>query len=55
MSAKIGGLPFRFRLLLAPVLAIGGSWMVASKLLEARQWDAVTRLTAEAIGMAAAA
>jgi len=40
---------------LPPVLAIGGSWMVASKLLEARQWDAVTRLTAEAIGMAAAA
>jgi 2-dehydro-3-deoxyphosphogluconate aldolase/(4S)-4-hydroxy-2-oxoglutarate aldolase len=37
------------------VLAIGGSWMVASKLLEARDWDAVTRLTAEAIALGAGA
>jgi 2-dehydro-3-deoxyphosphogluconate aldolase/(4S)-4-hydroxy-2-oxoglutarate aldolase len=34
---------------LPSVLAIGGSWMVASKLLAAEDWDAVTRLTAEAI------
>ncbi len=40
---------------LPSVLAIGGSWMVASKLLDARDWDAVTQLTADAIGMAAAA
>jgi 2-dehydro-3-deoxyphosphogluconate aldolase / (4S)-4-hydroxy-2-oxoglutarate aldolase len=37
---------------LPPVLAIGGSWMVTSKLLAERDWDAVTRLTAEAIGLA---
>jgi 2-dehydro-3-deoxyphosphogluconate aldolase/(4S)-4-hydroxy-2-oxoglutarate aldolase len=36
---------------LPPVLAIGGSWMVASTLLAARDWDAVTRLTSEAIGL----
>ena len=40
---------------LPQVLAIGGSWMVASKLLEARDWDAVTRLTAEAIALGAGA
>ncbi len=40
---------------LPQVLAIGGSWMVASKLLEARDWDAVTRLTAEAITLGVAA
>jgi 2-dehydro-3-deoxyphosphogluconate aldolase / (4S)-4-hydroxy-2-oxoglutarate aldolase len=40
---------------LPPVLAIGGSWMVASKLLAERDWDAVTRLTAEAVGLAASA
>jgi 2-dehydro-3-deoxyphosphogluconate aldolase / (4S)-4-hydroxy-2-oxoglutarate aldolase len=39
---------------LPPVLAIGGSWMVASTLLETRDWDAVTRLTAGAIELAAA-
>ncbi len=38
---------------LPQVLAIGGSWMVASKLLEARDWDAVTRLTAEAVALGA--
>ena len=37
---------------LPPVLAIGGSWMVASKLLAERNWNAVTRLTADAIGLA---
>jgi 2-dehydro-3-deoxyphosphogluconate aldolase / (4S)-4-hydroxy-2-oxoglutarate aldolase len=36
---------------LPPVLAIGGSWMVAPALLAARDWDAVTRLTSEAIGL----
>jgi 2-dehydro-3-deoxyphosphogluconate aldolase/(4S)-4-hydroxy-2-oxoglutarate aldolase len=39
---------------LPPVLAIGGSWMVAPNLLEAEDWDAVTRLTADAIGLAVA-
>ena len=34
-------------------LAIGGSWMVAPKLLAARDWDTVTRLTAEAIALGA--
>ncbi len=37
---------------LPSVLAIGGSWMVAPKLVAARDWDAVTRLTAEAIALA---
>jgi 2-dehydro-3-deoxyphosphogluconate aldolase / (4S)-4-hydroxy-2-oxoglutarate aldolase len=36
---------------LPQVLAIGGSWMVAPTLLAARDWDAVTRLTTEAIGL----
>jgi 2-dehydro-3-deoxyphosphogluconate aldolase / (4S)-4-hydroxy-2-oxoglutarate aldolase len=40
---------------LPQVLAIGGSWMVASKLLADRDWDAVTRLTAEAIALASPA
>ena len=40
---------------LAAVLAIGGSWMVASSLLETGDWNAVTQLTADAIGLAAAA
>jgi 2-dehydro-3-deoxyphosphogluconate aldolase / (4S)-4-hydroxy-2-oxoglutarate aldolase len=40
---------------LPQVLAIGGSWMVASKLLAARDWDTVTRLTAEAIALGAQA
>ncbi len=40
---------------LPSVLAIGGSWMVAPSLLQARDWEAVTRLTAEAIGSAVAA
>jgi 2-dehydro-3-deoxyphosphogluconate aldolase / (4S)-4-hydroxy-2-oxoglutarate aldolase len=39
---------------LPPVLAIGGSWMVASKLLDTRDWDTVTRLTADAIELAVA-
>jgi 2-dehydro-3-deoxyphosphogluconate aldolase/(4S)-4-hydroxy-2-oxoglutarate aldolase len=38
---------------LPPVLAIGGSWMVASKLLDAGDWDEVTRLTAEAVALGA--
>ncbi len=38
---------------LSQVLAIGGSWMVASKLLAARDWDTVTKLTAEAIALGA--
>ncbi len=40
---------------LPPVLAIGGSWMVAPDLIGAQDWDAVTRLTAEAIALAAPA
>lgn len=36
---------------LPQVIAIGGSWMVTSKLLDARDWDAVTLLTAEAIAL----
>ncbi|MGZ4292063.1 MAG: bifunctional 4-hydroxy-2-oxoglutarate aldolase/2-dehydro-3-deoxy-phosphogluconate aldolase [Gaiellaceae bacterium] len=36
---------------LPQVLAIGGSWMVAPKLLAAREWETVTRLTAEAIAL----
>jgi len=36
---------------LPQVVAIGGSWMVGSKLLDAHDWDAVTRLTAEAIAL----
>lgn len=40
---------------LPSVVAIGGSWMVAPELLEARDWDSVTRLTADAVGLAVAA
>lgn len=35
------------------VLAVGGSWMVASKLIAAGAWDEITRLTAEAVSMVA--
>jgi 2-dehydro-3-deoxyphosphogluconate aldolase/(4S)-4-hydroxy-2-oxoglutarate aldolase len=38
---------------LSQVMAIGGSWMVASTLLAARDWDTVTKLTAEAIALGA--
>jgi 2-dehydro-3-deoxyphosphogluconate aldolase/(4S)-4-hydroxy-2-oxoglutarate aldolase len=34
------------------VLAVGGSWMVAPHLLAQRAWDAVTRLTAQAVALA---
>jgi 2-dehydro-3-deoxyphosphogluconate aldolase/(4S)-4-hydroxy-2-oxoglutarate aldolase len=36
---------------LPQVRAIGGSWMVAPKLLAAGEWETVTRLTAEAIAL----
>lgn len=35
------------------VLAVGGSWMVAPKLIAAGAWDEITRLTAEAVAVAA--
>ena len=34
------------------VTAVGGTWMVAAGLLNAGQWDEVTRLTAEAVSVA---
>jgi 2-dehydro-3-deoxyphosphogluconate aldolase/(4S)-4-hydroxy-2-oxoglutarate aldolase len=34
------------------VLAVGGSWMVAPKLIAAGAWDEITRLTAEAVSVA---
>jgi 2-dehydro-3-deoxyphosphogluconate aldolase/(4S)-4-hydroxy-2-oxoglutarate aldolase len=36
------------------VVACGGSWMVAPKLLEDAAWEEVTRITREAVAMAAA-
>ena len=36
------------------VLAIGGSWMVSSSLIAAGAFDEITRLTAEAVAVAAA-
>jgi 2-dehydro-3-deoxyphosphogluconate aldolase/(4S)-4-hydroxy-2-oxoglutarate aldolase len=36
----------------ASVLAVGGSWMVAPPLLARQSWDAVARLTAEAVALA---
>jgi 2-dehydro-3-deoxyphosphogluconate aldolase / (4S)-4-hydroxy-2-oxoglutarate aldolase len=36
---------------LPQVLAVGGSWMVTPELVAARDWEAVTRLTAEAIAL----
>ncbi|WP_407319185.1 bifunctional 4-hydroxy-2-oxoglutarate aldolase/2-dehydro-3-deoxy-phosphogluconate aldolase [Isoptericola halotolerans] len=36
---------------LAPVLAVGGSWMVAKKLVDAGDWAEITRLTAEAVDL----
>ncbi|PRZ09532.1 2-dehydro-3-deoxyphosphogluconate aldolase/(4S)-4-hydroxy-2-oxoglutarate aldolase [Isoptericola sp. CG 20/1183] len=38
-------------LTLAPVLAVGGSWMVAKRLVDAGEWDQITRLTAEAVDL----
>lgn len=40
-------------LALPSVLAVGGSWMVAARLIEAGDWDEITRLTAEAVRLAA--
>ncbi|HLW96303.1 MAG TPA: bifunctional 4-hydroxy-2-oxoglutarate aldolase/2-dehydro-3-deoxy-phosphogluconate aldolase [Solirubrobacteraceae bacterium] len=40
---------------LRSVAAVGGSWMVAPGLLDAREFDTVTRLTAEAVALAAEA
>jgi len=37
------------------VLAVGGSWMVAPELIAAGGWSEITRLTAEAVGIAALA
>lgn len=34
-----------------PVVACGGSWMVAKELLANRQWDRITELTREAVGI----
>ncbi|HLL68408.1 MAG TPA: bifunctional 4-hydroxy-2-oxoglutarate aldolase/2-dehydro-3-deoxy-phosphogluconate aldolase [Micromonosporaceae bacterium] len=34
------------------VLAVGGSWMVAPKLIAAADWPEITRLTAEAVAVA---
>jgi 2-dehydro-3-deoxyphosphogluconate aldolase/(4S)-4-hydroxy-2-oxoglutarate aldolase len=34
-----------------PVLACGGSWMVAKELLAARQWDDVRKITAESVAL----
>lgn len=36
------------------VAAVGGSWMVAAKLIAERRWDDITRLTAEAVAISAA-
>ena len=36
------------------VLAVGGSWMVAPELIAAGDWDEISRLTAEAVTLAAA-
>jgi 2-dehydro-3-deoxyphosphogluconate aldolase / (4S)-4-hydroxy-2-oxoglutarate aldolase len=41
-------------LALPSVAAIGGSWMVAPELIRAGDFDAVTRLTAEAVALGAA-
>jgi len=35
------------------VLAVGGSWMVAKELISQKDWKRVTRLTAEAVQLAA--
>jgi 2-dehydro-3-deoxyphosphogluconate aldolase / (4S)-4-hydroxy-2-oxoglutarate aldolase len=40
-------------LALDSVLAVGGSWMVAPKLIRAGDWPAIAKLTAEAIATAA--
>lgn len=37
---------------LAPVLAVGGSWMVDKKLVDAGDWAEITRRTAEAVALA---
>ncbi|WP_402462533.1 bifunctional 4-hydroxy-2-oxoglutarate aldolase/2-dehydro-3-deoxy-phosphogluconate aldolase [Isoptericola aurantiacus] len=40
-------------LALKPVLAVGGSWMVAKPLVDAGDWAEITRLTGEAVALAA--
>jgi len=35
------------------VMAVGGSWMVAPKLIAGEEWSEITRLTAEAVAVAA--
>ncbi|MEG3616112.1 bifunctional 4-hydroxy-2-oxoglutarate aldolase/2-dehydro-3-deoxy-phosphogluconate aldolase [Isoptericola haloaureus] len=40
-------------LALPPVLAVGGSWMVAKSLVDAGEWDEITRRTADAVALAA--
>lgn len=37
---------------LAPVLAVGGSWMVSTSLVAAGDWAEITRRTAEAVALA---
>jgi len=32
---------------------VGGSWMVAPKLIAGEEWSEITRLTAEAVAVAA--
>lgn len=36
------------------VLAVGGSWMVAPQLIRAGEWDQITSLAADAVGLVAA-
>jgi len=44
----------RAYLALASVAAVGGSWMVAANLVKERRWDEITRLSREALELAAA-
>ena len=34
------------------IIAVGGSWMVKGELINAGNWDEITRLTAEAVKLA---
>jgi len=52
-TGGIDGLNARAYLDLPSVAAVGGSWMVATKLIKEKNWAEVTRLTQQALKMAA--
>ena len=52
-TGGIDGANMRDYLALKVVAAVGGSWMVAPKLIAAQNWPEIQRLTREALAQAA--